>query len=271
MLYDKICICDKICNFAVVNVPKRNDLKKKIDDKENYFAVSSIGLELKSTLKLSPAALKASSDVEILTTKTSLDIKTRTRSRFYSSWTVGAPDPPSARPGLHGTAALEQQAEQSLAPSSSSPPTTPASSGRSSTASCQEIAAALNISTAAGRLRRESQLQSEQVSESGLVSVLSRHNTRNLESLVLLDPAEQTTPVRSFSLNQFRSILGSDYRSSVIRPVATSTPSSSPPPNSQASALLGEQVSVIVTPSEVSSIGGEVFFPDEGLSDHVDM
>ena len=96
MLYDKICICDKICNFAVVNVPKRNDLKKKIDDKENYFAVSSIGLELKSTLKLSPAALKASSDVEILTTKTSLDIKTRTRSHFYSSWTVGAPDPPSA-------------------------------------------------------------------------------------------------------------------------------------------------------------------------------
>ena len=174
------------------------------------------------------------------------------------------------RPELLGTAALELQADQSLAPSSQPSPTTPVSSDSSSIASCQEIAAALNISSAAGRLRRESQRQSDQVSEPGLVSVLSQHNTRNLEKLVLLDTAEQTTPVRSFSLNQFRNILRSDYRSTVIRPVATSTPSSSPPRNSLVTGLVCEQVSVIVTPSEVSSVGGDVFFTEEDLSDHLE-
>ena len=172
------------------------------------------------------------------------------------------------RPGLLGTAALEQQADKSLASSSQPSPTTPVSS--SPIASCQEIAAALGISSAAGRLRRESQQQSDQVSEPGLVSVLSRQNTRNLERLVLLDPAEQTTPLRSFSLNHFRNILRSDNRSSVIKPVATSTPSSSPPRHSLVSGLVCEQVSVIVTPSEVSSVGGDVFFTEEDLSDHVD-
>ena len=174
------------------------------------------------------------------------------------------------RPELLGTAALELQADQSLAPSSQPSPTTPVSSDSSSIASCQEIAAALNISSAAGRLRRESQQQSDQVSEPGLVSVLSRHNTRNLEKLVLLDTDEQTTPVRSFSLNQFRNILRSDYRSTVIRPVATSTPSSSPPRNSLVTGLVCEQVSVIVTPSEVSSVGGDVFFTEEDLSGQVE-
>ena len=82
------------------------------------------------------------------------------------------------RPGLLGTAALEQQADKSLASSSQPSPTTPVSS--SPIASCQEIAAALGISSAAGRLRRESQQQSDQVSEPGLVSVLSRHNTPNI-------------------------------------------------------------------------------------------
>ena len=174
------------------------------------------------------------------------------------------------RPGLLGTAALEPQADQSLAPSSPPSPTTLASRDSSSTASCEEIAAALHLSSAAGRIRRESQQQSDQVSEPGLASVLSRQNKRNLERLVLLDPDEQTTPLRSFSLNHFRNILRSDNRSSVIRPVATSTPSSSPPNNSLVTGLVCEQVSVIVTPFEVSSVGGDVFFTEEELSDHVE-
>ena len=127
------------------------------------------------------------------------------------------------------------------------------SSKSNSASSCQEIAAALDLSSASGRLRRESLCQEGQLGRQTFVPILASQTKSVLDNLVLIP--DQSRP--------------SVITLTPSRNPRTSTPSNSPKvpyltPRScelrESSHLRGPQHSEC---SELSAISGEVFFDSE--------
>ena len=125
-----------------------------------------------------------------------------------------------------------------------------------SASSCQEIAAALDLSSASGRLRRESLCQEGQLTRQTFVPILANQTKSVLDNLVLIP--DQSRP--------------SVITLTPSRIPRTSTPSNSPkvPHLTPRSCELRES-SHLQQPqhsecSELSSISGDVFFDSEGHS-----
>ena len=88
---------------------------------------------------------------------------------------------------------VEPNTEQEVASLPKSLASSSSTSSTRSTSSCKELATAVDLSSATGRLRRESHSQTGLSSDQVLLPVLARHTTSILNDLVLI-PTEQSRP-----------------------------------------------------------------------------
>ena len=136
-------------------------------------------------------------------------------------------------------------------------------------ASLQAIAAALDLSSAVGRLRRESHSQEEQGTGTDLVSVLSKHQSKRLDSLKLLGANRSNTShswVNSPTGQTARTRLEIQKRIPVLSnsplpgEYRTSTPAGSPPATSHTSKrfpIYSEVEDVFASDTEASGNNSE--------------